>query len=249
MKTVSNDPLKERLRVAFEKECASSGLAGEIQARLRQESADLQSAGPGAAGLEGSGSDGGSLSGRGKTAGFQKWVVPLGMAAAIAFVLLGSTLFEKAELLGPKNAFEAKFVSASRAQHLACTQMGLKHHMAGLPRNAAGSGTRLSTDLSLKVMAPDLSKQGFNFQSADRCGLNGVAGAHLVYERISDGRLLSIFTISKVFGIKPTKGFQDRYVCDGGGMTVVAWQGGSETYVFCGALGVEDMSRLIAQIR
>jgi anti-sigma factor RsiW len=199
---VSSDPLKGNLRRIFAEDRAPERLADEVRNRLRRE-VDAIGVAPlwvppeAPVRVTVSAEEGAS-----RVASL--WIVPAGIAAAMAFVWLATSVFERPGPLGPKTAVEAQWVSAGRATHRHCVAMGGAHQSASLPKSGSEAQAAMSAELRVKVLAPDLSKYGFSFQSADRCGFNGASGAHIVYERRDDGKLLSIFTLANVEAIAPT---------------------------------------------
>lgn len=185
----------------------------------------------------------------------QKWVVPLGMAAAIVFAWQVSVLFYRPAVDdfvgGPRNAVEAQWVQAVRIQHKDCTKLGLKHHRESLPIDLRLISVELSKELGLPVLAPNLSSLGFVLVGADACGLNHVPGAHIVYQHEREGWLLSIFSLSPLDTFRPTAGFRvgsrECFVCTDPGPAMVAWHESGVTYLFCGKVGVQRLKELVRQ--
>lgn len=181
---------------------------------------------------------------------FQKWVVPLGMAAAVVFVWQAGVWFDLSEVSpnGSHSASEARWIQAVRFQHQGCIKLGSKHHRAALPRGVKLIGAVLREELGLEVLAPDWTSLGYRLHSADTCGVNNIPGAHLVYERMSDGRLLSIFSVKRLEAFAPSSGFRAGgrgcFVCDCPGATILAWHENGVTYLFCGKMSVNELVRL-----
>ncbi len=223
--------LKSQLNQVFVEERAPSGLRFRVHAELMAAARDEAR----------------------RPSRVQRWVIPLGVAAAVAFVALASILFDRSasELSGgPKNAVEARFVKAVRKQHDGCTRMVAARPDEGLSIDEKEVREKLSKELRLPVLAPDLADRGFVMVGADLCGLNGMPGAHVIYrESGGEGRLLSVFTVRPVTSLKPTHGFHagghDCFLCAGRDSTVVAWHESQATYVVCGAITAREFRELV----
>ncbi len=186
------------------------------------------------------------------TGGVRRWVVPLGMAAAVAFVwLVAPLLFDRAP--DSTAVVQARWVSSVAERHGGCTLRGAAHHRANLPRDAGSVRVTLGAELRLDVLVPDLVADGFRFHSADACGIGDARGAHIVYQRISDGRFLSIFTVPRMDGLRaePGGGSLRRSYFRGvaaRGAGVVAWHKNAATYVLCGISTTEQLIELAETI-
>ncbi len=183
------------------------------------------------------------------TLSFGRWVTPLAMAAAVALVFVGSQFMPQGVPSGgPQGDVEATWVSAVRTVHAKCLMSGEAHHADGLPRELSALRGALKTTLALDVLVPDLSAAGFKLHSADMCRIQGVPGAHLVYERESDEKLVSLFTIAQTGVFEPTESFKlgDRaaFVCTNDKAPVMSWENASSTFVFCGEIEAASMATL-----
>lgn len=134
-----------------------------------------------------------------------------------------------------------------------------EHQAAELPDSLDGLAVALSARLDgrLAVLAPDLSGYGFTFDSANLCRLDGESGplaAHVVYVNTSYGTRFSIFSTPKWHrldepetGEEPTLEqpfIQTHDQCNQ--MTVLGWDAGNTSYVFCGSMGA-GVLRVMAQ--
>ncbi len=185
----------------------------------------------------------------------QRWVVPFGIAAAVAVVWFASMLTTGGKagyVSGPKSTVEAQWVNTARMQHQGCTKMGPKHHNRDLPIDSAGIERVLGEKFGFPVLAPDLSSAGFVLLGADTCGLNGIPGAHVIYRHGKDGWFLSVFSLAGLSPIKPTEGFSvgghSAFVSTDPGFTVISWQESGVTYVFCGKTSISSLEQLSATV-
>jgi len=97
----------------------------------------------------------------------------------------------------------------------------------------------LGKELGHAVLAPNLESSGYRFHSADTCGFGDHPGAHLIYQRISDGRLISVFSVAlmdpRVVGQRVSGRKRIYLVCDStASAKVIAWDDGEATYLICG---------------
>ena len=169
-----------------------------------------------------------------------RFLVPLGMAAAIGSALLlwhywPGTGSQPAKI----TVVTGKLVADVRGQHRLCVeQRGLGHHDASLPRDLPGMARSLSNELQLAVIVPDLSPRGFDLVGADRCGIMGRRGAHVLYQYSSTGVPLSVFTVGRVSELgseaRGSRAQREYFVSSSEPLCVVAWHGGPQTYAICG---------------
>lgn len=183
----------------------------------------------------------------------RRWVVPLGMAAAIAFVWLGYPFVADrgtTPSATPEPALEARLVSSVVDRHFGCIKLGPAHHRASLPRDVHRIAEVLGRELGFPVCAPDLSKAGFRLHSADSCGADGLPGGHVVYERIADGVLLSVFSLRRTdappdAAAAPDPGVRKCLVCDQKlPAAVVGWRDARATYLLCAKLPPAELIAL-----
>ena len=225
--------LKEALARGFDQQQIPQGLADRVRAGIRRE-ADQPAGGVGR---------------------LHKWVVPLGMAAAIVFVWQASLWFDAPglETGGLGSDVEARFVSDARTRHRDCTRLGVEHHRPGLALNPETLRRVFSKELGLRVLAPDLSSFGYRLQSADTCGMGKSPGAHVVYEHETGGDIISVFTLERREGFMPTEGLviggRPCFVSRGPGPTLVAWHHGQATYVLCSTAGFQVLRAMVESIR
>ncbi|MFQ5495192.1 MAG: hypothetical protein ACE5EX_07400, partial [Phycisphaerae bacterium] len=144
---------------------------------------------------------------------------------------------------------EAKLVSSVVGRHFGCIKLGPGHHRASLPRDVRQIAIVLERELGFPVCAPDLSKAGYRLHSADSCGVDGMLGGHVVYERIADGQMLSIFSVHRIEALA-SSGAHDPgdprcMVCNGKApATVVGWHDARSTYLLCAKLPSAELIAL-----
>lgn len=167
---------------------------------------------------------------------------PMGVAAALVAAALlwwtspwtSPTSRELVEVSG-------KVVNDIRQQHRQCVlQRGMNHHGEPLPHNLPGIVEHLSAELQLAVIAPDYSAEGFDLAGADRCGIMGLRGAHVLYYSRSTNVALSVFTVGRTTALGEPPGDRNRddvyFVSWDDPLAVVAWHSGPQTHAICAAL-------------
>ncbi len=184
-----------------------------------------------------------------------RWVVPLGMAAAVAFVsLIYPIVFDQPRNSGGGGSglVDARWASAVVSRHDGCVAMGRAHHRATLSQDVRQIRAALSKELRLDVLAPDLADAGFRLHSADACGIGRIPGAHIVYERISDGLLFSLFSVQRAGRLAPDSDGGSPRVHSisqtAGGLGVIAWHKAATTYLLCGKSGSNELETLAQTI-
>jgi anti-sigma factor RsiW len=135
--------------------------------------------------------------------------------------------------------------------------LGAKHHNASLPRDLTEIARRLGEELNLAVLAPNLEAQGFDLLGADKCGIRGRPGAHLLYHSIATDELLSVFTVGRWeqldAGLSIEKSARlaegDVLASSGDEFQVVAWHEGTCTHALCGPFSRRQLVDLATQMR
>lgn len=172
--------------------------------------------------------------------------VPVAMAAALLFAVSLSWYPGEGETrAGTTTVVTSGIVADAREQHRRCIpHPGANHHEASLPRDLAAIAQRLSGDLRLTVIAPDLQTHGFALVGAGRCGILSLPGAHVLYRSESGGETLSVFSVSRIASLgsiasDSTGAGHEYYVSadePGEPLSVVVWHDGPQSYVFCGEM-------------
>lgn len=186
----------------------------------------------------------------------RQWLaVPLGVAAAIALFWAASPwqTAPTGSSFADANPPVARWISSVRAQHLDGTTPGTRPRTSSLPCDTKLLSARLESELAASVAAPDLGGLGFTLERAERCRIDNLPGAHLVYRRLSDGKQLSVFTTGAMETDSGTRELKARdrecFVCSRQGPTVLAWHGGGATYVVCAKLSVGELVRVALSSR
>ncbi len=181
--------------------------------------------------------------------------VPLAMAASLALAVTVGRLWPSPNPQpGTATLVTARAASDIRKQHQHCvTHRCLRHHDQSLSRELPVIARRLSERLGLAVMVPDLAAQGFELVGADRCGIQGRPGAHVLYQTPSDGVMLSAFTTGRMAELRPDGltniGDRRYFVGTKDDLAVVAWHAQAETYVLCGPIRNSRLLAIAGQIR
>lgn len=180
-----------------------------------------------------------------------KFAVAAAVALAAALWFLGPWSGQRE---GRPVTAAARVVDDVRVQHRACvTRYGVNHHDPSLSRDLSTIAKRLSRRLGLAVIAPDLSKDGFDLLGADRCGIPGHPGAHVLYQSPSSGTTLSVYTVERVAALKPNSagpaGVRRYFVAVDGPETVLAWHDAAQTYISCGEVDETRMKEMMGHVR
>ena len=239
--------LRVRINAALEAEEAL--LRGSADARA---ASVVQATGKRAAGV----ADAAATARRAVTARFwaRAWA-PLSMAAALAIVAVGYQLrFVPEPVEGTITVITGRAVSDVRKQHDDCiTRHGMAHHDASLSRALPVIAQRLGERLDLEVIVPDLSVLGFVLVGADRCGIQGRAGAHVLYRATDGGAWISVFTVGEIEGLAKhgldRDSLRDYFVSGDDALPVVSWRSGDATYVVCGDLPEAQLRSIVSSIQ
>lgn len=181
--------------------------------------------------------------------------VPLAMAASL---VLAALLWQNWPQVGPTSADIAAIAGGIaedvRQQHRLCaSDGGLSHHDESLTRDPRKIAELLTRDLGLAILVPDLSTRGFELVGADRCGIMGRRGSHVLYRAAGGGAMLSAFTVGRLAALDPGIGDatpDDRcYVSFDDSVGVVAWHDGPQTHVLCAELPAAILQELVVVAR
>ena len=187
-------------------------------------------------------------------------MVPLGLAAALFLAVFAYWYWPST---GAHCVMDTKVAGrgpeAVRQQHRLCASHAADHHDPALTRDLVQIAQRLGDELSLAVIAPDLSSDGFRLMGADRCGIGGRHGAHVLYQATSDGRLLSVFTVARwpdltsedqtSAGQASRQNDDEYFVSTDGALTVVAWHKGPDSHAVCAPANGAELVNLVDHLR
>lgn len=180
--------------------------------------------------------------------------IPLGMAAAIVFA--AGVWFSQAPTAPPHGTLTVvpgRVVADVREQHERCVHAGRPHHDESLGRDFSTIATRLGRILDMTVLVPDLTSFGFDLIGADRCGIRGRSGAHVLYRGRSNGSFLSVFSVARMASMRSEtveqRNGNELLVAADEPLCVVAWHDGPQTYVFSAQLPTAEMVDLASYVR
>lgn len=182
--------------------------------------------------------------------------VPLGLAAAL---FLAAFAYWYWPSTGAHCVMDTKVAGrgpeAVRLQHRLCASHAADHHDPALTRDLAQIAQRLGDELSMAVIAPDLSSNGFRLVGADRCGVGGHPGAHVLYRATSDGTVLSVFTVARwpdltsedqtSAGQAGSRNDDEYFVSTDDALTVVAWHKGPDSHAVCASADGAELVSLV----
>lgn len=183
-------------------------------------------------------------------------LVPMAVAAALLFYvaifryLPGDPLPQ-----GTMTVVSARIVQDVRKQHQYCMEHLSEHVLDPTEGgNLADLSGRLSRDLKLRVLSPNLRASGFEFVGYGICGVQGRPGAHVLYHRSDSGSLLSLYTIARVPELQANtvagpSGRRYFLSEDEQAFTVLAWHDGEETYAACVAMPRRPLLEVFDQVR
>ena len=156
--------------------------------------------------------------------------------------------------IGQATVVYARAAADVRAQHGLCvTRHGPDHHDNSLSRELPVIARRLGERLGLRVIAPDLESFGYELIGADRCGIKGRPGSHILYRPPQGGDMLSVFTVQRMAEMIPDGltriAGRDYYVNADAEPTLVAWHESGETQVFCANLAPPRLLQIAGDVR
>ncbi len=165
--------------------------------------------------------------------------VPLAAAAVLAVLVLSWPSADDAE---------AQLVHLVADTHVACCDHLDEHHDARLPRARASVSRMLATEYGFQVIAPQLP--GYQFHSANRCGVKGHEGSHLMYKAVSGDRVVSVFSVQPplaLAGEARTRNGSTYRLLESEPHAVVAWNEKDVSHVLCSECGPEELLDLVAR--
>ena len=180
--------------------------------------------------------------------------IALGMAAAFLLAVALWQFGSPSQIRpGTITVVTGRAVADVREQHRACVlRRGLRHHDPSMPRDLTRLAQHLQRELKLDVLVPDLSPHGFELVGADRCGIRGRPGAHVLYHSATTGGALSVFTVRYLPEISAGaigNPEASRFFVSDASIPVVAWHQGPQTYVLCGDLPSETLLEVAREVR
>lgn len=173
--------------------------------------------------------------------------------AAAAVMVLSVTVWQYRQTTdrgsGLSTVDAAPVAIAARTRHRECIVHALDAHCPIPSKDVVEVAAHFSKQLRLEVIAPDLSAAGFELVGADTCGVGDRTGAHVLYRSVDDGIMLSVFSVGRLSGLKPSERFAGRqrgyYVSTGDSLTVVVWHEGPGTYIICADLPADRIVEMV----
>lgn len=198
------------------------------------------------------------------------WRLPRLVAAAACLALAAVAVWHWGVPREPvPTAPGARLAVMAAAKHMRCCALCEAHHKQGLPRECAQVAVAIDQHFqnTIHALAPNLSSHGYDFESANYCGIRGSGctfGGHVVYLRGGDVPMrFSVFSVHREYvpdapevdrcqrtlgGGKIEPGFLDAQV-EGRGVCVAMWHRDSTYYFCCGEMPGEQMSPLVADVQ
>lgn len=180
--------------------------------------------------------------------------VSLGMAAAVAFA--AGIWWSRAPTVpraGTLTVVPGRAVADVREQHEKCVRASRRHHDESLGHDPDTIAAMLGRELNMTVLVPDLTPYGFDLIGADRCGIRGRPGAHVLYRGRSHGPILSVFSVARMTSLRSEtierRNGNDLLIAEDQPLCVVAWHDGPQTYVLSAQLPTRDMVELASHVR
>ncbi len=184
---------------------------------------------------------------------FRIGLVPMGLAAGFILAFWVSRPWSGPQIQPGQTTLLKALAVDARDQHRRCEVMGPEHHDPALPRELNSVVKPLSEQLRLRVIAPDLSAAGYRFVGADRCGIRGRPGAHLLYQSVARGLFLSVFTVPRLDDLQMNRFSGEDghwyFAASDEELTVVAWSDGPQSYVWCAREAESDLLAFADQFR
>jgi len=145
----------------------------------------------------------------------------------------------------PRVEVHVRPIAANRLSSATDAHRSLIADLADRPEDALLQSDRhdaqrfLSGELGLPVQAPDLTHAGFAFVGSRHCTIERMPGAQLVYRHEASGRLLSLFTASRLEHLRTSKinrDIREVFAAEPDEYTTLAWHVDGATCLACASL-------------
>ena len=148
--------------------------------------------------------------------------------------------------------------------HNECCLHSAHHQNRDLPTTLGTVGPAICAHYNNKIaaLAPDLSRYGYRFESANYCGVQDkpdTDGGHIVYVSDKGPRRMSFFSVPRWDCLDrcrkyavPSEDGSRKYEVDqegGGKLCIVAWHNDATTYICCGPESLDVIERMAKQVR
>jgi len=182
----------------------------------------------------------------------RRWGLSL---ATVGAVLMVATLYH---VLLPSAATprDVTFVASDRFSEIrqlhsaAVAARGVNLATPSASNALPGVAERLSAMADLKVIAPDLSNEGYELLGAGLVEIRAVPAAQVLYRSASRG-ILSVFTLRRMEELgtpEPRRGIRSFFASTLNATSVIGWHEGAQTYAICSELGQDALFRLVDEL-
>jgi len=188
---------------------------------------------------------------------------PMALAAAVALAFVGAwwvtpsakqPIATIADVPG-EPVLGTVTVAQVEAKLIGCGLMQEAHHAKSLPRDFPSMRAAMEKKVGHKVLAPDLTADGYVLQAGCYCGLPGNPGANVIYRDKNGAHLLGIFSVKRVEKLLGPKGRnhlsekKGYRVCGGCTNSIVSFDQGDMTFVLCAPIEKERLLELAEPLR
>ena len=157
----------------------------------------------------------------------------IGFAAQIPGIALAACMLIAVGLVAmflsrSPQKLSGSFASAAITRHNLCCGDNVNHHNPNIPHSSLSTvGKYLVQELKHPVMIPNLEQNGFKFDGASICPIDGVDTAHLVYRNTTNHNTISVFSMPGSATNEPGNGHQFESTTDDGHVVIVRQSSGA----------------------
>jgi anti-sigma factor RsiW len=188
---------------------------------------------------------------------------PMALAASIALAFVGVRWMNQPA--DPSNPTVAETpsepvlgtvtVAQVEGKLIGCGVMQDAHHAKSLPRDLTSMRAAMEKKVGHKVLAPDLTADGYVLQAGCYCGLPANPGANVIYRDKNGAHLLGIFSVKRIEALLGPKGKnplgenKGYRVCGGCTNSIVSFDEGDVTFVLCAPIEKGRLLELAEPLR
>lgn len=247
----------QALRASIGRSIAQVQVPREVHARVEAALATSKVSAPGRR----------AFSWRSLEPGVRRYSMAAGILLLVGGAWIGTSLFRNASRVAtPPVVVEGGQIAASLVADIHTSHIGLgrDHQSLKLPNSLADVGPAISRHFNdrLAVVVPDLSAYGYEFESANFCGVKSAScleGGHIIYASPETQTRLSFFVVprfdrfDKGYGQNSAEPESYReYEVDqasGTSLAVLAWHRDETTFVCCGPIDIHEMKAMVGAVR
>ncbi len=148
--------------------------------------------------------------------------------------------------------------------HRLCLANPARHQSPDLPRDRTQIASAINQHFTGRIatVAPNLTRFGYEFESANFCGIDAQAsheGGHLIYASADHRSRISLFSVPRLdrldqypehAGPSPDGYLQYEVAQEGGTkLSILAWHRNATSYACCGNLPIEKLRAMVSGIR